>query len=115
MGQTSGAGIQLAVSEADPWPPSAELTVGSPQDDTTTDTLRRHTLAWVTCKSGCSLLDRSQAQWRNVCLWALVLREQVNHEGSKQLRLCDRISDRNLEEGRSSGERRGTSDSIPSI
>lgn len=62
MGQTSGAGIQLVVSEADAWPPSAELTVGSLQDDTTTDTLGRHTLAWMTCKSGCSLLDRSQPE-----------------------------------------------------
>lgn len=50
-----------------------------------------------------------------MCLWAWVLHEQVNHEGLKQLCLCDRISDRNLEEGRSSAERRGMSDSIPSI
>lgn len=34
MGQMSGVGIQLIVSDADTWSLSAELTVGSLQDDT---------------------------------------------------------------------------------
>ncbi len=56
MGQMSRAGTRLVVSEADAWSLSAELTAGSVQDDTTdTQTLCRHTLTLLTCKSGSSL------------------------------------------------------------